>query len=137
MCNIPGRLSATYRQELCFFACSDGSRALLEAFCCPVCLSTCVLGRSQVAPEGVDAMVAELNAKQAQRAAFSRRRAFRTDADVDYINSRNAHFNKKVGLGLQLEQSRVSSFRGGGWAKAAWRCLRPLSVSNSAEAQAC
>jgi hypothetical protein len=42
-------------------------------------------------------MVAELNAKQAQRAAFSRRRAFRTDADVDYINSRNAHFNKKVG----------------------------------------
>lgn len=50
----------------------------------------------QVAPEGVDAMVAELNAKQAQRAAFSRRRAFRTDADVDYINSRNAHFNKKI-----------------------------------------
>jgi hypothetical protein len=50
----------------------------------------------QVAPEAVDAMVAELNAKQAQRAAFSRRRAFRADDDVDYINSRNAHFNKKI-----------------------------------------
>ncbi|WIA11546.1 hypothetical protein OEZ85_011655 [Tetradesmus obliquus] len=50
----------------------------------------------QVAPEAVDAMVAELNAKQAQRAAFSRRRAARADDDVDYINSRNAHFNKKI-----------------------------------------
>ncbi|KAF8070918.1 PCKR1 [Scenedesmus sp. PABB004] len=50
----------------------------------------------EVAPEAVDAMVAELNAKAAQRAAFSRRRAFRSDADVDYINSRNAHFNKKI-----------------------------------------
>lgn len=50
----------------------------------------------QVAPEAVEAMVAELNAKQAQREAFSRRRAFRMDADVDYINERNAHFNKKI-----------------------------------------
>lgn len=56
----------------------------------------CVVSWTQVAPEGLDAMVAELNAKQAQRAAFSRRRAFRSDADVDYINSRNAHFNKKI-----------------------------------------
>jgi hypothetical protein len=58
------------------------------------CFVTCLL--LQVAPDAVDAMVAELNAKQSQRASFSRRRAFRTDADVDYINSRNAHFNKKI-----------------------------------------
>ncbi len=44
----------------------------------------------------MDAMVAELNAKAAERAKFSRRRAFRTSDDVDYINSRNAHFNKKI-----------------------------------------
>jgi hypothetical protein len=28
--------------------------------------------------------------------SFSRRRAFRADKDVDYINDRNAHFNKKI-----------------------------------------
>lgn len=80
-------------------------------------------------------MVAELNAKQAQRAAFSRRRAFRTDADVDYINSRNAHFNKKVGL-LQLEQSRVFPFPGG----LDEGCLALLGASFSeptVQAQAC
>eukprot|EP00775_Hariotina_reticulata_P006195 gene6195-6431_t len=54
-------------------------------------------GKEQEVPtEGIDAMVAELNDKRAREAAYSRRRAFRTDADVDYINSRNAHFNKKI-----------------------------------------
>lgn len=51
---------------------------------------------SQVSAEGLDAMVAELNDKRAREAAFSRRRAFRLDDDVDFINSRNAHFNKKI-----------------------------------------
>jgi len=50
----------------------------------------------QVPAEGIDAMVAELSDKRARDAAYSRRRAFRMDADVDYINSRNAHFNKKI-----------------------------------------
>lgn len=31
-----------------------------------------------------------------QGKSFSRRRAFREDKDVDYINDRNAHFNKKI-----------------------------------------
>lgn len=28
--------------------------------------------------------------------AFSRRRAFNPNKDIDYINERNAHFNKKI-----------------------------------------
>jgi hypothetical protein len=55
-----------------------------------------VLVLVQVPAEGIDAMVAELNDKRARDATYSRRRAFRMDADVDYINSRNAHFNKKI-----------------------------------------
>jgi pre-mRNA-splicing factor SYF2 len=45
---------------------------------------------------GVDRMVAELNERQAKGAKFSRRRANTGDKDVDYINDRNAHFNKKI-----------------------------------------
>jgi cyclophilin family peptidyl-prolyl cis-trans isomerase len=44
----------------------------------------------------VDRMVAELNERQAKGAKFSRRRANTGDKDVDYINDRNAHFNKKI-----------------------------------------
>ena len=46
--------------------------------------------------EGMNRMVAELVDKNARSKKFSRRRAFNEDADVDYINKRNAHFNKKV-----------------------------------------
>lgn len=34
--------------------------------------------------------------RQGKSKAFSRRRKFREDRDVDYINDRNAHFNKKI-----------------------------------------
>lgn len=41
-------------------------------------------------------MVAELNERAAARQEYSRRRMARADADVDFINPRNAHFNKKI-----------------------------------------
>mmetsp|Transcript_32496 Transcript_32496/g.52640 ORF Transcript_32496/g.52640 Transcript_32496/m.52640 type:complete len:268 (-) Transcript_32496:862-1665(-) len=44
----------------------------------------------------VDRMVAELNKVAEKREKFSRRRPFYEDADVDYINDRNAVFNKKL-----------------------------------------
>ena len=44
----------------------------------------------------VERMVAELNDRQARGKGFSRRRKHSDDKDVDYINDRNAHFNKKV-----------------------------------------
>jgi len=51
---------------------------------------------ASVSEEGMNRMVAELVDKNARSKKFSRRRAFNEDADVDYINKRNAHFNKKV-----------------------------------------
>ncbi|KAI3435791.1 hypothetical protein D9Q98_001849 [Chlorella vulgaris] len=48
----------------------------------------------RVSEAGVDRMVAELNERQGK--SFSRRRAHRDDKDVDYINDRNAFFNKKI-----------------------------------------
>jgi pre-mRNA-splicing factor SYF2 len=53
-------------------------------------------GAGAAPPEAVDRMVAELEEKKRRGATFSRRRAFRADADVDYINDRNAAFNKKM-----------------------------------------
>jgi hypothetical protein len=41
-------------------------------------------------------MVAELNEQAAKRQEYSRRRAKRAGDDVDFINSRNEHFNKKL-----------------------------------------
>ena len=41
-------------------------------------------------------MTSELVGQMEKRAAFSRRRAHFEEADVTYINDRNAHFNKKL-----------------------------------------
>ncbi|KAI8469464.1 MAG: hypothetical protein J3K34DRAFT_279920, partial [Monoraphidium minutum] len=51
---------------------------------------------AEVGEAGVDRMVNELNEQAAKRQEYSRRRAARADADVDFINPRNAHFNKKI-----------------------------------------
>jgi pre-mRNA-splicing factor SYF2 len=54
-------------------------------------------GTAPVVPaENVDRMVADLVARTAKRAAFSRRRKHYEDADMDSINDRNAHFNRKL-----------------------------------------
>lgn len=49
-----------------------------------------------VAERNIELMVAELNDQRRKRAEFSRRRAVHADKDVDFINDRNAHFNKKI-----------------------------------------
>jgi peptidyl-prolyl isomerase G (cyclophilin G) len=46
--------------------------------------------------EGVDRMVAELKMREEKKSTFSRRRTHHEGADVDYINARNEHFNKKI-----------------------------------------
>jgi len=54
-------------------------------------------GQTEAIPEeNVNRMVAELFEKGARAKKFSRRRTFNEEKDVDYINKRNAHFNKKV-----------------------------------------
>lgn len=46
--------------------------------------------------EAVDRMVAELEDRRLKSSKFSRRRKHRDDDDIDYINDRNAIFNKKI-----------------------------------------
>ena len=41
-------------------------------------------------------MAQELNEKKERNKKFSRRRTELDGADVDYINDRNQHFNKKI-----------------------------------------
>lgn len=46
--------------------------------------------------DAVDSMVNDLEGQIAKRAKYSRRRTHNDDADIDYINERNAKFNKKL-----------------------------------------
>ena len=49
-----------------------------------------------VSEKRINAMVAELDARKTSRSTYSRRRTFHAEKDVDWINDRNAHFNKKI-----------------------------------------
>jgi hypothetical protein len=59
-------------------------------------------------------MVAELNETAARRAAYSRRRAARAEDGVDFINPRNAHFNKKIerAFGAHTQDIKAALERG-------------------------
>lgn len=46
--------------------------------------------------ENVDKMVAELVDRDNNRKSFSRRRKFHEEKDIDSINDRNEHFNRKI-----------------------------------------
>ncbi|WOK98320.1 pre-mRNA-splicing factor syf2 [Canna indica] len=51
---------------------------------------------TKVPEENIDRMVKELEDREAKRKAFSRRRKFHEEKDIDSINDRNEHFNKKI-----------------------------------------
>ncbi|XP_046969551.1 pre-mRNA-splicing factor Syf2 [Vanessa cardui] len=46
--------------------------------------------------EAIDKMVNDIEGQISKRAKYSRRRTHNDDADIDYINERNAKFNKKL-----------------------------------------
>ncbi|XP_078442083.1 GCIP-interacting family protein [Wolffia australiana] len=50
----------------------------------------------KIPEENVDRMVRELRDREAKRKSFSRRRKFHEEKDIDSINDRNEHFNKKI-----------------------------------------
>ena len=54
------------------------------------------------------------SSRENQRADFSRRRAFRDSKDIDYINDRNAHFNKKIerAFGKYTAETKANLERG-------------------------
>ncbi|KAK2727539.1 pre-mRNA-splicing factor SYF2-like [Artemia franciscana] len=58
--------------------------------------STIVQGLHKDTPEAIDRMVQDLEKQVEKREKFSRRRKYDEDADIDYINERNARFNKKL-----------------------------------------
>ncbi|GAB4822098.1 hypothetical protein N2152v2_009144 [Parachlorella kessleri] len=76
-------------------------------------------GSGKVPEAAIDRMVAELNNRQSDRDKFSRRRRHREDKDVDYINERNAHFNKKIerafGKYTQASGASREAWPAGGW----------------------
>ena len=59
--------------------------------------STVVHGTHKPSAEAVSRMVTDLDKQIKKRAKYSRRRTHNDDDDIDYINSRNAKFNKKLG----------------------------------------
>ncbi|KAI7732090.1 hypothetical protein M8C21_029567 [Ambrosia artemisiifolia] len=50
----------------------------------------------KVSEDKIERMVKELRDKDEKRNAFSRRRKFHEEKDIDSINDRNEHFNKKI-----------------------------------------
>lgn len=53
-------------------------------------------GKSKDSKEAVRRMVDDLEAQADKRKNFSRRRMYNDDADIDYINEKNAKLNKKL-----------------------------------------
>lgn len=53
-------------------------------------------GTHRDTPDAINRMVGDLEEQLMKRKSFSRRRAHNDDADIDYINEKNARFNKKL-----------------------------------------
>lgn len=53
-------------------------------------------GLHKDSPKAIDNMVKDLDQQISKRKSFSRRRTHNDDADIDYINEKNARFNKKL-----------------------------------------
>ncbi|XP_019868089.1 pre-mRNA-splicing factor Syf2 [Aethina tumida] len=58
--------------------------------------NTIIHGLHEDRPEAVDNLVKSVEEQIAKRSKYSRRRTHNDDADIDYINERNAKFNKKL-----------------------------------------
>lgn len=58
--------------------------------------NTIIQGTHKDTPKAIDNMVKDLESQIMKRKSFSRRRTHNDDADIDYINEKNARFNKKL-----------------------------------------
>ncbi|XP_013405461.1 pre-mRNA-splicing factor SYF2 [Lingula anatina] len=58
--------------------------------------STLITSQPTDSKEAIDRMVEDVEKQIEKRSKYSRRRAHDEDADIDYINDRNAKFNKKL-----------------------------------------
>lgn len=55
-----------------------------------------VLQAAKISEDKIEKMVKELKDQAEKRNSFSRRRKFHEEKDIDSINDRNEHFNKKI-----------------------------------------
>lgn len=55
-----------------------------------------LLQAPKISKDKIDKMAKELHDREEKRQEFSRRRKFREEKDIDSINDRNEHFNKKI-----------------------------------------
>ncbi|TRY98327.1 hypothetical protein DNTS_025954 [Danionella cerebrum] len=55
-----------------------------------------IYGTHVPSKDSIDRMVDDVEKQIEKRSKYSRRRAYNDDADIDYINERNAKFNKKA-----------------------------------------
>uniref|UniRef100_A0A6N2M0G7 Pre-mRNA-splicing factor SYF2 n=1 Tax=Salix viminalis TaxID=40686 RepID=A0A6N2M0G7_SALVM len=55
----------------------------------------------KISEDKIEKMVKELKDRDENRKSFSRRRRFRDEKDIDSINDRNEHFNKKIERSLE------------------------------------
>lgn len=62
----------------------------------------------------VERLVADLVNQKRKKSDFSRRRPVHGDKDIDFINDRNAHFNKKIdrAFGDHTKEIRANLERG-------------------------
>lgn len=65
----------------------------MAAICCSVCCYSSTLTPSLISPSS---SLHCLELQEKRKEAFSRRRSEHSAADIDYINDRNKHFNKKI-----------------------------------------
>jgi len=69
---------------------------LIQGFCNNVVCSVQIMQAPKTSEEKIERMVKELKDRDENRKSFSRRRRFRDEKDIDSINDRNEHFNKKI-----------------------------------------
>jgi len=58
--------------------------------------NTILHGEHKDSPAAIEKLVADVNAQADRRQKFSRRRTFNADSEIDFINEKNMHFNKKL-----------------------------------------
>ncbi|RRT79710.1 hypothetical protein BHE74_00035536 [Ensete ventricosum] len=58
--------------------------------------SVLLVQATKIPEENINRMVKELQDRETNRKSFSRRRKFHEEKDIDSINDRNEHFNKKI-----------------------------------------
>ena len=84
---------------------------------------------AQVPAEAVDRMAAELEERRGARKNFSRRRKHYEERDIDSINDRNAHFNRKLDRAYGTYTAEIKQVRRDKTPPIQSACLTPTALA--------